>query len=243
MIKEVKDHLQKLLDTGIIKPSVSHWASPVVLVRKSNGSLRFCNDYRQLNLRTVKDSYALPRIDELMDNLAGSTYFSSLDMRSGYYQVEVEDNDQAKTAFTTGPMGFWEFKRMPFGLTNAPTTFQRLMERVTGELYMVDCFTFIDDILVPGKYFLDPLDKLRRVFQEIREHNLKLNPKKCSFFKNKVVYGGHVVSTSGVETDPRKVEKIKHWPVPTDAAKVREFLGFARYFRRFVKDFSIIAKH
>ena len=242
MIKEVKDHLQKLLDTGIIKPSASPWASPVVLVRKSNGSLRFCIDYRQLNLRTVKDSYALPRIDELIDNLAGNTYFSSLDMRSGYYQVEVEDNDQAKTAFTTGPMGFWEFKRMPFGLTNAPATFQRLMERVMGELHMVDCFTFIDDILVPGKNFPDHLDKLRRVFQKIREHNLKLNPQKCSFFKNKVVYGGHVVSSSGVETDPQKVEKIKHWPVPTDAAKVREFLGFAGYYRRFVKDFSIIAK-
>ena len=174
MIKEVKDHLQQLFDTGIIKPSVGPWASPVVLVRKSNGSLRFCIDYRQLSLRTVKDSYALPRIDELIDNLAGNTYFSSLDMRSGYYQ--------AKTAFTTGPMGFCEFKRMPFGLTNAPATFQRLMERVMGELHMVDCFTFIDDILVPGKKFPDQLDKLLRVFQKIREHNLKLNPQKCSFF-------------------------------------------------------------
>ena len=190
----------------------------------------------------VNSLLQLPRIDELIDNLAGNTYFSSLDMRSGYYQVEVEDNDQAKTAFTTGPMGFWEFKRMPFGLTNAPATFQRLMERVMGELHMVDCFTFIDDILVPGKNFPDHLDKLRRVFQKIREHNLKLNPQKCSFFKNKVVYDGHVVSSSGVETDPQKVEKIKHWPVPTDAAKVREFLGFAGYYRRFVKDFSIIAK-
>ena len=238
----MKDHLLNLKKTGIIQDSSSPWASPVVLVRKKNGELRLCVDYRQLNKRTIKDSYALPRIDELMDHFSGCKYFSSLDLRSGYYQVEIEETDKEKTAFTVGTNGFYEFIRMPFGLSNSPATFQRLMAQCMGDLYMKICFAFLDDINVPGKNFEECLDRLTQVFQKLRVHNLKLNGKKCHFFKTKLLYCGHIISEMGIETDPDKIAKVANWPVPSNAKAVREFLGFAGYYRRFVSNFAQMAK-
>ena len=199
-------------------------------------------DYRQLNQRTIKDSYALPRIEELMDHFSGCKYFSSLDMRSGYYQVEVEEQHKKRTAFTVGPLGFWEFVRMPFGLSNAPATFQRLMEHSMEELHMKECFAFIDDINVPGKDFTEECDRLRHVFQKLRHHKLKLNAEKCQLFCMRVKFCGHIISQDGIETDPDKISKIADWPTPQNAPQVREFVGFAGYYRRFVRDFSKIAK-
>ena len=242
MYEEVKAHLRQLYDFGIIKESNSPWASGVVLVRKKDGGLRFCVDYRQLNQVTVKDAYALPQIDELLDNMLGATYFTSLDMRSGYHQVEIEEEHKARTAFTVGPLGFFEFERMPFGLTNAPATFQRLMERVMGNLHMSECCTFIDDVIIPGTDFDQEMTRLEHVLQKLREHHLKLNPKKCVFLQRKVTYCGHVVSENGVEADPEKTARIAEWPTPHNVADVRQFLGFAGYYRRFVKGFSAIAK-
>lgn len=242
MYEEVKAHLQQLLEHGIISQSSSPWASGIVLVRKKCGGLRFCIDYRQLNQRTVKDSYALPRIEELMDHLIGAKFFSSLDMRSGYYQVEMEEAHKPRTAFTVGPLGFYQCERMPFGLTNAPATFQRLMERTMEELHMKECITFIDDVLVPGKDFEQEMTRLGNVFGKLRKQNLKLNPKKCEFFKRRVKYCGHIVSEDGVETDPAKTSKIAEWPVPKNVDDVRQFLGFSGYYRRFVQGFSKVAK-
>ncbi len=242
MYEEVKSHLRNLLDNGIITESDSPWASGIVLVQKKDGRLRFCIDYRQLNQRTVKDAYALPRFEEMMDQLIGSKYFSSLDMRSGYYQVEIEEEDKPKTAFTVGPLGFYQCERMPFGLTNAPATFQRLMERCMGELHMKENVTFIDDVIVHGCTFDEELTRLGHAFEKIRSSNLKLNPAKCSFFKRRVCYCGHVVSEDGIETDPAKTEKIAEWPAPTNVDEVREFVGLCGYYRRFVKGFAKIAK-
>ena len=235
MYQEVKEHLQDLLSVGIIRPSNSPFASPVVLVRKTDGKLRFCVDYHKLNQNTIKDAYALPRIDEIMDFLIRSQYFSSLDNKMGYYQMEVEEEDKGKTAFTvSSSLGFFEFNRLPFGLTNAPAFFQRLMEHVMGDLHMVECVTFIDDVIVPGKSFHEELTRLQHVFEKIRQNGLKLHPRKCILFQRRVKYCSHIVSNAGVETDPDKLVKLAEWPVPTNVKQLRAFLGFAGYYRRFV---------
>ncbi len=211
-------------------------------MKKKDGRLRFCVDYRQLNTQTVRDAYALPQIEELLDTLGGARYFTTLDMRSGYYQVDVAREHRERTAFTVGPLGFYQFVRMPFGLTNAPATFQRLMEKTMGNLHMKECCTFIDDLNVPGKDFQEEKERVGHVLQKIRDHGQKLNPKKCRFFHARVGYCGHVVSKDGIEADPEKTSKIADWPAPRNAAEVRQFLGFAGYYRRFVKGFSKIAK-
>ena len=242
MYQEVKNHLRHLKEGGIIRESSSPYASAVVLVRKRNGALRMCVDFRQLNQRTVKDNYALPRIEEMIDHMAGSKYFSSLDLRSGYYQVEMEEEHKPRTAFTVGPWGFWEFERMPFGLTNAPATFQRLMEKAMGELHMTQCFTFLDDVIVPGTDFEEAYTRLGNTLQKTRENNLKLNAKKCQFFKTRVKYCGHIVSKDGVGTDPDKTAQISEWKTPENQTEVRQFLGFSGYYRRLVEGYSKIAK-
>ena len=242
MYEEVRQHLRELCETNIIRPSASPWASPVVLVRKKDGSLRFCIDYRKLNELTVKDSYALPRIEEMMDLLSGAQFYSSLDMRKGYYQMEIEEGHKERTAFTVGPLGFFEFNRLPFGLTNSPASFQRLMEYTLGELYMDKAVVFIDDINVPGKTFHEAVDNLKQVFDKCRLHQLKLNAQKCHLFRSQVTYCGHIVCKDGIKTDPTKTEKIQNWPTPTNVKQVKEFLGFAGYYRKFIKDFSSLVK-
>jgi hypothetical protein len=146
MFKEVRDHLQQLQEAGVIRKSKSPFSSNVVLVRKKNGDLRMCVDYRQLNSKTKKDAYALPRIEEILDNLSGNSYFTVLDAKSGYHQIEIAEDHKERTAFTVGPLGFYEYNRMPFGLSNSPATYQRLMEDCLGELHLNICFIFLDDI-------------------------------------------------------------------------------------------------
>ena len=242
MYEEVREHLEMLLQTGIIQESDSPWASPCVLVRKKSGALRFCVDYRMINKVTVKDAYALPRIEECFDYLAGAKMFSCLDLRSGYYQVEIEDSHKPRTAFTVGPLGFYEFNRMPFGLTNAPSTFQRLMEKVVGDCNLKECLVFLDDVIVHGRSHTEHLERLEKVFQKISSHGLKLNGEKCSFFKRRIKYLGHIVSENGIETDPEKISKVRDWPTPTNVDSIRTFLGFVGYYRKFVKDFAKLAR-
>ncbi len=242
MYEEVREHLKEMIAAGAIRPSESPYSSNVVLVRKKDGSLRFCLDYRRLNAKTIRDAYSLPRIDETIDALAGSRYFSKLDLRSGYWQVAMKEEDKAKTAFSVGPLGFYECNRMAFGLTNAPSTFQRLMERCMGDLHLRDCLIYLDDIIIYSKTFEEQCTKLEAVFSRLQQHSLKLKGSKCEFFKDRVQYLGHIVSAEGVETDPEKVRAIKEWPVPTTIKDVRKFLGFAGYYRRFVKDYSKIVR-
>jgi len=197
-------------------------------------------DYRKLNSATVKDSYPLPRIDDSIDALSGSCWFSTLDLASGYWQVEVEERDRPKTAFTTGS-GLYQFTVMPFGLCNAPATFERLMERVLSGLPWEVCLLYLDDIIVHAKTFKAELERLRSVFARLREAGLKLSPKKCHLFKKRVVFLGHVVSEEGVSTDPEKIKAVCEWPTPTSASTLRSFLGLCSYYRRFVRGFANIA--
>ena len=224
-------------EQGIIEPSRSPWASPVVLEKKKDGSTRFCVDYRKLNAVTKKDSYPLPRFDTSLHSFFGSTWFSTLDLKSGYWQVEMEEADKEKTAFTTGE-GLWQFVVMPFGLSNASATFERLMEQVLVGLPWSVCLVYLDDIIVHARSFEEELDRLRAIFDRLQETNLKLNPKKCYLFQIKVSYLGYRIGRNGIMTDPNKIEAIHSWPVPRNIAEVRRFLGLCSYYRRFAKSFA-----
>ncbi len=242
MFDEVREHLKQLAAAGIIRRSHSPWSSGVVLARKKDGKLRMCVDYRALNQRTVKDAYALPRIDEVLDALAGAKYYTVLDMKSGYYQVEVAEEHKDRTAFSVGPLGFYEHNRLPFGLSNAPATYQRLMEDCFGDLNTKICFIYLDDVIIFSDSYEQHIERLELVFLKLRQCGLKLSPKKCSFLKDKVKYVGHIVSSEGIEADPAKIEKVVNWPRPVNAEEVRQFLGFAGYYRRFVANFSAVAR-
>lgn len=226
---------------GVIEPSNSPWTSPVVLVKKKDGSSRFCVDYRLLNNITKKDSYPLPRIDDTLDTLGGCRLFSTLDLKSGYWQVGMAPEDKEKTAFSIGT-GLWQFTVMPFGLCNAPATFERLMESVLRGLSLDICLVYLDDIIVLGRSFAHQLKNLELVFERLRAANLKLNPKKCNLFRKRVNYLGHVVSDEGISVDPEKTRAICEWPVPRNKHEVRSFLGLCTYYRRYVKGFANVAK-
>ena len=242
LFEEVRQHLKEMLDAGAIRESQSPFSSNVVLVCKKDGSLRFCIDYRKLNNRTVKDAYYLPRIEETIDTLSGSKYFSKLDLRSGYWQVGVKESDKMKTAFLVGPLGFFECNRMAFGLCNAPASFQRLMERCMGELHLRECLIYLDDIIIFSKTFDEHLVRLANVFRQLEVHGLKLKGSKCEFFQRQVNYLGHIVSDAGIHTDPDKIAVLKEWKPPTNVKELRSFLGFAGCYRRFVCNYSSIVK-
>lgn len=239
--QEVSDHLKQMLENNIIQPSCSPWAAPVVLVRKRDGGLRFCVDYRKLNDVTRKDAYPLPRIDDALDSLNKACWFSTLDLASGYWQVELDPRDKHKTAFITR-QGLFEFNVLSFGLCNSPSTFQRLMDLVLADLQWTTCLVYLDDIITFGRTFQEHLARLDEVLTKLRQANLKVKPAKCHLFATQVQYLGHVISSDGVKADPAKVEAVRQWPVPKTQTEVRSFLGLASYYRRFVKGFAEIAR-
>lgn len=238
---EVSEHLKQMLTNDIIQPSNSPWAAPVVLVRKRCGGLRFCVDYRKLNDVTRKDAYPLPRIDDALDSLNKACWFSTLDLASGYWQVELDPKDKHKTAFITR-QGLFEFNVLSFGLCNSPSTFQRLMDLVLADLQWTTCLVYLDDIICFGRDFHEHLERLDEVLTKLRQANLKVKPTKCNLFSTQVQYLGHIISSGGVKADPAKVEAVRQWPVPKSQPEVRSFLGLASYYRRFVKGFAEIAR-
>ena len=195
-----------------------------------------------MNNRTVKDAYSLPKIESILDSLIGAQIFSTLDQKAGYWQVEMAEECKAYTAFTCGPLGFYECETMPFGATNAPATFQRLMHDCLGDLNMNWCIVYLDDIIIFSDTKEEHLKRLEAVFQKLITAGLKLKPSKCHFFREEIEYLGHVVSGKGISTNPKKVEAVAKWPTPKTVYDVRSFLGFVGYYRRFIRNFSKIAK-
>jgi transposase InsO family protein/predicted aspartyl protease len=237
---EADTEIQSMLERGVIEPSNSPWASPIVLVKKKDGSTRFCTDYRALNDVTIKDAYPIPRIDDTLDALAGSTWFSCADCAYGYWQIGMDERDKEKTAFATRG-GLYQFNVMSMGLCNAGSTFERLMEHVLGGLQWRVCLVYLDDIIVYATTFDGHLARLKTVLGRLRTAGLKLKAKKCSLFQRKVLFLGHVVSEQGVGTDPTKIEVIQSWPTPTTLTEVRGFIGLCSYYRRYIRGFGEIA--
>ena len=236
----IEQELDKMLDAGVIEPSTSPWASPVVLVTKKDGSTRFCVDFRRLNNITVKDSYPLPNIEDTFNAMSGANYFCALDLASGYWQIPMAEDDRPKTAFITR-RGLFQFRVMPFGLCNAPATFERLMEAILRGLLWERCMVYIDDIIVFGRSYDETLANLQTVLERIQSSNLKLKPSKCELFKQELLYLGFLIDGKGVRPDPAKVQAVRDWYPPCNLADVRSFLGFANYHRRFIKNYASIA--
>ena len=233
--------VQQMLFSNVIRPSNSPWASPVVMVRKKDGSLCFCVDFRQLNAATVKDAHPLPRIDDLLDALHGAKWFSTQDLKSGYWQVPITEQDKAKTAFRTSSGQLFEFNQVPFGLCNAPATFSHLMDRVLAGLHWETCLFYLDDIIVFSSTWEEHLARLRQVFERLRHANLKLGADKCTFAAKEVNYLGHRVTEKGLLPDSSLLAAIREIPPPKTATEVRSFVGLAGYYRRYVKGFAAIA--
>ena len=237
---ELEKEVKNMLEKGVIEPGTSPWSSPVVLVRKKDGTVRFCVDYRQLNAVTQFDAYPLPRIDETLEALGGAKFFSTLDLLSGYWQVGLTDDARLKSAFTVrGGLYLWNV--MPFGLSNAPGTFERLMETVLQGLHWNACLVYLDDIVIFGRTEEELLQRMDIVFDRLRAAGLKLKPSKYHLFARSIDYLGHVISENGISVDPNKITAITEWPIPKSITEVRSFLGTASYYRRFVKNFAAIA--
>ncbi len=246
MRTEIDKKINELLDQDLIEPSDSPWASPIIMVRKKSvgdepPSYRLVLDTRALNKCTIKDSHPVPCLEETVDSLAGNRYFSVMDLSSGYHQIPMNPRDKEKTAFTTGT-DLFQWKRCPMGLCNAGQTFQRLMEKVFRGIRWSKVVCYLDDICTFGKSFNHQLSNLKEVFTRLRAAGLKLNPQKCQFFCSQVTFLGHVVSGEGVSPDPRNLNKVENWPKPTNQTQVRGFCSLASYYRRFIKNFSEIAK-
>jgi len=237
----IDDQVDKMLQAGVIEPCCSPWSSNVVLAKKADGSLRFCIDYRKLNDLTYKDSFPLPRIDTCLDALGDSMYFSTMDMRSGFWQVAIDARDADKTAFVTRK-GQFRFKVLSFGLANSPSIFQRLMTMVLAGLHWDICLVYIDDIIVMGRSFEEHLKNVAQVFQRLRMANLKLKPTKCRLFQERVTFLGHVISGKGIEPDPEKISCITTWPEPKNLTELRSFLGLVSYYKNFVESFGETAR-
>ena len=238
---EADQQIQEMLANGIITPSVSPWSSPIVLVRKKNVDLRFCVDYRKLNQITDNDSHPLPLISDLLDSVKDAKYFSLLDLRSGYWQIPVAQEDRAKTAFVT-QNGLYEFTRMPFGLKTAPATFQRAMEVILAGLTFEICLCYLDDVIVFGKTLTEHNDRLKTVLTRFRDNNLRVKLAKCVFASPQVTYLGHCISQQGVSPDPTKLTAVAEIPLPSNIKEVRTFLGLTGYYRRFIPNYATVAQ-
>jgi hypothetical protein len=235
---ELKLQLKEMLDKGYIQSSVSPWGAPALFVKNKDGTLKLCIDYRQLNKMTIKNKYPLPRIDDLFEQLMGATIFSKIDLRSGYHQVQIKDEDIHKKSFRIR-YGHYEFVVVPFGLTNAPATFMCLMDNAINKLLDRFVLVFIDDILIYSKSREEHEEHIKLVLQVLRQYQLYAKFGKCDFFQKQVHYLGHVIY-EGVAVDPNNIKSIMDGPTPKDVFDIRSFMDLAGYYRRFIKGFSKI---
>ena len=239
--REIIDkEVSKMIENDVIEPSCSAWSSPVLLCSKKDGSVRFCIDYRKVNAVTQKDSYPLPRIDDCLDSLGGNAWFHTLDLASGYWQCEIEEEDRPKTAFATHS-GLYQFKVLPFGLCNAPAVFERLMELVLKGLNYERCLCYLDDVVIFGKSFDEAILNLAKVLNRFRKANLKVRPSKCQLFRTKCNFLGHVIQKDGISCDPDKISAVNNLPPPSNLSELKSLLGLVGYYRKFIPDFATIA--
>ena len=244
--EEVNKQINKMLDQDIIQHSISPWSSPIWVVPKKldasgEKKWRVVIDYRKLNDITIGESYPIPQISEILDQLGNSKYFSTLDLASGFHQIPIASEDADKTAFSI-PEGHFQFKRMPFGLKNAPATFQKLMNTVLSGLQGIHCYVYLDDIVIYSFDLNTHIEKLQKVFDRLRYFNLKLQPDKCEFLRREVNYLGHIITDEGVKPNPEKVKAVRDFPIPRTQKDIKSFLGLISYYRRFIPNFSLIAK-
>jgi hypothetical protein len=240
-LAELKKQIEELVRKGYIHPSSSPWGAPVLFVDKQDGSRRMCVDYRSLNDVTIKNKYPLPMIEDLFDQMRGAKVFSKIDLRSGYHQLKIRQEDIPKTAFISR-YGLYEFTIMSFGLMNAPAYFMYLMNKVFMEYLDKFLVVFIDDILTFSRNEKEHEEHLRLVLQKLREHRLYAKFSKCDFWLKEVSFLGHVITDGGITVDPSKVQDVLNWEPPRNVSEIRSFVGLAGYYRRFIEGFSKIVK-
>ena len=236
----IDKELDKMIEKGLVRKSTSPWASPVVLVPKPNGQTRMCFDYRAVNKVTVTDSHPLPRIDDLLDNLKDAKYFSKIDLKSGFWQIPMEESSISKTAFTTH-RGLYECLIMPFGLKNSPSTFERVIEHVFTEELWNFILVYLDDIIIYSNTFEEHLQHIEAALLKLREAHLKANPEKCDFGEIEIAFLGHIITTEGIKPNKENSKLVREFPPPKNVKQVRSYLGLCSYYRRFIKNFSSIA--
>jgi len=238
---EIQALVEEMLDLGVIEPSNSPWSSPVVLVKKSDGSSRFCVDYRRVNAATRKDTYPLPNPQDLLSSLGNANWFCTLDLQSGYWQIPMSQRDCDKTSFVV-PGGSYKFRVMPFGLCNAVATFQRYMDEILKEMSGYKVAVYVDDVIVAGTTLEEMFSALDKMFSILAKRRLFVKLKKCCWLQREVKFLGHCLSKGQLSVDPEKVRVVKEWPEPKCRRQIRAFLGFAGYYRRFVSNFSSIVR-
>lgn len=244
--EEIKKQTEQMLKDKVIRRSKSEYSSPLLVIPKKSTTdekkFRVVVDFRELNSISIGDCFPIQNISEILDSLGKSTYFSTLDLASGYHQILVHPKDRHLTAFSAGSLGLFEFNRLPFGLKNAPATFARLMTVAMSGLQGISCLVYLDDIVVFGHNLREHNERLIQVFERLEQHNLKLQPEKCRFLRREVIYLGHLISDKGVSPDPTKTDAVRNWPRPMNAKDIKSFMGTVGYFRRFIDKFSDIAK-
>lgn len=238
--KDINKQIEEMIDQGVVRPSFSPWASPIVLVAKPDGSKRMCVDLRKVNAITKKDVYPLPNVDIILSSLRGSSYFTALDMNSGYWQLMVHSEDCQKTAFITQD-GLYEFIRMPFGLSGAPSTFQRTMDMVLAGLKYNQCLVYLDDVVIFAPSFDELMTRTKNVLTALKTAGLTIKVTKCKWAVREMLFLGHIINELGIKTDPEKIKDIINSTAPRDVTGIRSFIGSSGYFRKFIEKFSEIA--